>query len=44
VYDSVNEIDFPTTAFTDVQFLFVLQLQIALNHFDGTFSYIQSFL
>jgi len=44
VYDSVNEIDFPTTAFTDVQFLFVLQLQIALNHFDVTFSYIQSFL
>ena len=43
-YDSVNEIDFPTTAFSDVQFLFVLNMQIALNHFDGTFSYIQTFL
>ena len=44
VYDSVNNLDLPTTAFTDVQFLFVLQMQIALNHFDGTFSYIQTFL
>ena len=44
IYESASEADQPTTAFTDVQFLFVLKLQIALNHFDGTFRYIGNFL
>jgi hypothetical protein len=44
IYLSVTNSTLPTTAFSDVQFLFVLKLQIALNHFDGTFSYIQRFL
>lgn len=41
LYDSSG---IPTTDFTDIQFRFVLGLQIALNHFDGTLSYIQDFL
>ena len=44
IYESASESDQPTTAFSDVQFLFVLKMQIALNHFDGTFRYIGNFL
>ena len=44
IYDSVVNANLPTTAFTDIQFRFILQLQIALNHFDGTLAYIQQFL
>jgi hypothetical protein len=44
IYADYTGADLPTTAFTDIQYRFVLQLQIALNNFDGTLAYIQQFL
>ncbi len=44
IYDRVLEGSLPLTDFTDLQFLFALKLQIALNRFDGTLAYIQQFL
>ena len=44
IYDRVLEGNLPLTDFTDLQFLFALRLQIALNRFDGTLAYIQQFL
>ena len=44
IYEDANGAGGPTTAFSDIQFRFILKLQIALNHFDGTFRYIGNFL
>ena len=44
LYERVYASSLPETAFTDEQFQFVLSLQIALNHFDGTLAYIQQML
>jgi hypothetical protein len=44
VFDSVNWSGLPTINFTDLQFAFVLPLQIAINHFDGTLNWIQNYL
>lgn len=44
VFDDYAGSSLPTTDFSDVQYRFVLFLQIALNNFDGTLAYIQQFL
>lgn len=44
IFDRYLNSNLPNTAFTDTQFAFILMLQIALNYFDGTLAYIQSFL
>ena len=44
LFEDCTNANLPTTAYTDLQFRFVLKIQTALNHFDGTFAWIQNFL
>ena len=44
IYTPDTTQDLPNSSYTDAQMTFVLPLKVALNHFNGTFAWIQSYL
>jgi hypothetical protein len=44
IYTPDTTQDLPNSSYSDAQMLFVLPLKVQLNHFNGTFAWIQSYL